>query len=851
MARRIWNEEEDGSDKEPENSNEPSEETTAEVPQTASPNGWTRVIRTSSREEMISSLKRGECPTWVPRERSEVILARPMTVIKQISPFEAPEGPEDRRDQAQGLGDDIEDSKKDTQQPLARPDEIDRPGSALHSGDFHESPPPRAAPLALHDDSLPMHAEAGSRHGSRHFPSAWDNSSKPPSFSRFHADLNQMETFGEGSTRRSRAPSLGSSLSSSFVKRTPTSPLVYSAINAEPELIPTVPLSPSVGPDKHRRRTLPAETLQDMNVAAGTSQPPNFSRPLPAPRREASFPYQSHQPRRSLTSFTYQPLSNPQTPPFPRVRRPSMSSDTSPSQRASMVGSFEESIIRGRMSAPASRPLEFLAEIGVLGKGNCPPSLLVPPHVFVPFSAVFYNYPSTSGSRSLADDSPSPYVGNIDLEGTLEPAATRKHRKRHVTSSKTHDEPKSDNLSLENASLGQPNGERQKTQEERQKRRRSESPKAPPGGCYRVPQQGQLQIIIKHPDKKQSEGEHSENKHNDKKEVKVPAVKVYLVPYDLTGMQPGTRTFVRQRCFSSGPILEMPLSGGSHHIPLVDPLKDKQILRYLIHLKFCCLTQDRFYVYDNIRVVFANRVPEAKEKLRNEIQLPEPRFSTYRTTREVPLGSAGAKLATDKAFRRRSSGFSITGAGFDAMEGLVFDEQSNIAPPPLPPSGTSYHFSAGTRRSLAKSEPSHDTSPSRQTNRPLQSPNRPEAEGEETNGHDKIRPPESLKHEEALSPTTGFVASTSARGSPVPWSPDGGDLSTRSYSPAPAEPGGGLLAKRLRDHATRNGTKIGTENSAHDTRNGTHHPENGTNGTENATNGTETGTNGHTEQLLR
>ena len=830
MARRIWNEEEDGSDKEPENSNVPSEESTTEVPQTVSPTGWTRVIRTSSREELIESIKRGEGPTWVPRERSEVKLARPKTMIKQDSPLETTEGPKDRREQAQGLEDGIEDYKKDSQQALARPDEIDRPGSALHSGDFHESPPPRKAPLGLHEDSLPMHAETGSRNGSGRFPSPWDASSKPPSFSRFHTDLNQTEAFGEGSIRRSRAPSLGSSLSSSFVKRTPTSPLVYSAINAEPELIPPVPLSPSVGPDRNRRRTLPTETLQDLNVAAGNSQPPNFSRPLPAPRRENSFPYQSHQPRRSLTSFTYQPLSNPQTPPFLRVRRPSMSFDTSPSQRASMVGSFEESIIRGRMSAPASRPLDFLAEIGVLGKGNCPPSLLVPPHVFVPFSAVFYNYPSTSGSRSLADDSPSPYVGSIDLEGTLKPAATRKHRKRHVTSAKLHDESQSDSLSPENASLAQANGERRKTREERQKRRRSKSPKAPPGGCYRVPQQGQLQIIIKHPDKKPSEGEHSENKHNDKKEVKVPAVKVYLVPYDLTGMQPGTRTFVRQRCFSSGPILEMPLSGSPHPVPLVDPLKDKQILRYLIHLKFCCLAQDRFYLYDNIRVVFANRVPEAKEKLRNEIQLPEPRFSTYRPNREVPLGSAGAKLATDKAFRRRSSGFSITSAGFDAMDGLVFDEQSNIAPPPPPPSGTPYHFSAATRRSLAKSEPSHDSSPSRQASRPLLSPNRPEAEREETNGHDKTRLIESLKHEEALSPTTGFVASTSARGSPVPWSPDSSDLNTRSYSPAPAEPGGGLLAKRLRDHATRKSTKISAENGTHAAENGTYGTENGTNG---------------------
>lgn len=59
-------------------------------------------------------------------------------------------------------------------------------------------------------------------------------------------------------------------------------------------------------------------------------------------------------------------------------------------------------------------------------------------------------------------------------------------------------------------------------------------------------------------------------------------------------------------------MLEPPLSDKSQSTTISDPLKDKHVLRYLIHLKFCCPAKGRFYLYDNIRVVFANRVPDGK-----------------------------------------------------------------------------------------------------------------------------------------------------------------------------------------------------------------------------------------------
>jgi len=185
-------------------------------------------------------------------------------------------------------------------------------------------------------------------------------------------------------------------------------------------------------------------------------------------------------------------------------------------------------------------------------------------------------------------------------------------------------------------------------------KRRSTSPRAPPGGSYRIPEKGQLQIIIKNPNK--------------------TAVKLFLVPYDLAGMEPGTKTFIRQRSYSAGPIIETPLSSSPQS--LTSPA-DRPVLRYLVHLHMCSPSRGRFYLYKSIRVVFANRVPDGKEKLRNEVSLPEPKFSIYKPGRDSNIGislsnGAGASLAAEKAYRRCSSGFALghSQRNFDAMDGI-------------------------------------------------------------------------------------------------------------------------------------------------------------------------------------
>lgn len=248
------------------------------------------------------------------------------------------------------------------------------------------------------------------------------------------------------------------------------------------------------------------------------------------------------------------------------------------------------------MSTTPSKPLSFVAQIGVLGLGKCKASLRCPTHVTLPFPAYFY---------SVGDyDSPSPYVGQIDLDTALSAEKTK-------------------------------------------------SSKIPPGvgGAYRIPQQGQLQIVIKNPNK--------------------TAVKLFLVPYDLKGMDVGTKTFIRQKSYSASNALLSDLPACS--AVAMKREKEKDALRYLIHLHIVCPRRGRYYLHKSVRVVFANRVPDGKEKLRNEVLWPEPKFSPWKAenSTSTPAFSAGGR-------KRSSSLFGMMG-----MNGRPSGKKENT-PTPLP-----------------------------------------------------------------------------------------------------------------------------------------------------------------------
>ncbi|KAG0649200.1 hypothetical protein D0Z07_4495 [Hyphodiscus hymeniophilus] len=496
----------------------------------------------SDRVELIQRLKRGQNPAWFPN--------RNLGSALQEYDYTTPTKPSLAHSNSSLLlpSADISETSRthtlDVQHTQAGL-EIERPRSALHSGDFTERE---------------SQGDSGSQLYAGRPPSPWLSTSPPRNFSPFQLDTRFPPADSLDRTH-SQAPSLSSSYSSSFVLKPPTSPLVQSESNEDIDFsinVNAIDITPQFQRNP-RRHTLQASGSIPSTPSVPTAA--SFNRPLPHLRRDATYPYQAHQPRRSLASNppTSQVGSSPQTPAF--SRRPSYTSDSSPLQ---MVGSYEESILRGRMSTTPSKPLNFLAQIGVLGLGK----------------SVFYSYETTSHGRAgQAEEGPSPYVGQIDLENNLPnlDEAREGKRKRHVTNpTRSHTDDHDVDVTNTNHL-----SEREIRRAEKQKRR-STSPRAPPGGSYRIPEKGQLQIIIKNPNK--------------------TAVKLFLVPYDLA---------------------------------------------------------------------------DGKEKLRNEIQLPEPRFSVYKPGRDSSLGlglisGAGASLAAEKASRRRSAGFALGASqrNIDAMDGI-------------------------------------------------------------------------------------------------------------------------------------------------------------------------------------
>ncbi|KAK3906877.1 hypothetical protein C8A05DRAFT_11391 [Staphylotrichum tortipilum] len=635
----------------------------------------------SDRAELIERLKRGESPTWISNRRLESLFHQnkasspprtPQPTTSPTSPglLPAPIITPEKADPAQG--------PPAITSLLQEGLNIERPRSALHSGNFT---PVELSPRAPGSDDDGVGDGSGSRFRPPQDP--WLSASPPRDYTPFSFEQGTA-SYRREAFRFAGPSSLSSSLSSNFVYQPPTSPLVQSESNEELDL--TLPLNgfniDANSPRNPRRHTL---NLGHSPLANASSHR------QPGLRREGTHPYQAHQPRRSLNSTPNFALTgtSPQTPAsFFRARRPSFSSEASPLQHASMVGSYEESILRGRMSTTPSKPLQFMAQIGVLGLGKCKASLRCPAHATLPFSAVFYNYASASaaGGSSKMEDGPSPYVGQIDLENGLPnpeegQRAKRKLQSRYQDLKVAADDGPSAHESPNDASEGDgipPKAARPQ--------RASRSVKAPPGGAYRIPEKGQLQIIIKNPNK--------------------TAVKLFLVPYDLAGMEAGTKTFIRQRSYSAGPIIESEVPATTKDGQVPDA--DRPTLRYLIHLHICCPSKGRYYLYRSIRVVFANRVPDGKEKLRNEVTYPDPRFTPYKPTRVMhpqllgnnslaaPAGASyassfninsippGAALAAERAFRRRSMGYTAYGQhGYQQPLHQPFQQPPELPRPPV------------------------------------------------------------------------------------------------------------------------------------------------------------------------
>ncbi|KAL4774714.1 hypothetical protein BDW60DRAFT_181889 [Aspergillus nidulans var. acristatus] len=531
----------------------------------------------------------------------------------------------------QSTGNSLYQDFRDRDSELASPAEIERPRSALHSGDFREGTP--QLERQQHSPQPPI-PDRGINNGLPFFSSSptspWFAAPSFPPRTQT-APLQALEA-RVTEANRTPAPSLAP-FSSSYVLKAPTSPLVHQANNTDLDFSSRTESNNrlTLFDKANRRRTLPPDSFRDLQAGSANSG-------AHCPIRWDSLSSNSRSSRRSLASSYSLQLASSVQGHYTKPRRPSISAELVSRTHAPMVGSYEESILRGRMSTCPSKPLDFTAQIGVLGKGKTKGSLKCPPHVTVRFPAVFYSYPTSGSGRTISDDSPSPYVGMIDLENSL-PKDTSCHSRRR----RRHQDPvENTNAHNNDESMRTKHNDREAIRRRDKRHRRAESPKAPAGGCYRIPQQGQLQVMIKNPNK--------------------TAVKLFLVPYDLSDMEPGTKTFIRQRSYSAGPIIDMPLSARSNYgtdrpeasLTNSDDPNEKPVLRYLIHLNICCPSRGRYYLHSSIRVVFANRVPDGKEKLRNEIQHPEPRYSPYKPSRDPTSLRVSTRFNADQGEKRPS-----------------------------------------------------------------------------------------------------------------------------------------------------------------------------------------------------
>lgn len=274
-------------------------------------------------------------------------------------------------------------------------------------------------------------------------------------------------------------------------------------------MVPTI-----ISPPNHHSPFVAVRRLSRLSISAmeDTDQEEETNSSIPIPTSSSRMQYTHHNThKRSTLAFSTSPIIF--NADWLGERRNSL---TDNSHHGCFVGSFEESLFSGRMSSMPSKPIMFHCQIGVLGHGSdCKPSLKCPPHWSILFPATFYKLPQQDQDYTPV----TPYVGTVDIG----------------------------DYALNEL-------------------KKSTSP------GYRIPAKGQLQVVVKNPNK--------------------TAVKLFLIPYDFTEMPKNTKTFLRQKSYTQG----------------------TKILRYAIHVQICRTEKKRIYLYKTMKVVFSNQKMDAREK---------------------------------------------------------------------------------------------------------------------------------------------------------------------------------------------------------------------------------------------
>ena len=182
-----------------------------------------------SREELIQSIKRGDSPAWAHQNSGR----KPTNQATRLNLLREFEKKYDSAPYMDNVGPDV--SGVDERSELASPSEIERPRSALHSGDFREGAAQNQETKFLDFGGYNSSPQPSSskRYGSSPTTPWFNHVTSARHISR---DAEASPLTGQHARSilgaRSRAPSLGS-FSSSYILKAPTSPLVKQSNNTD------------------------------------------------------------------------------------------------------------------------------------------------------------------------------------------------------------------------------------------------------------------------------------------------------------------------------------------------------------------------------------------------------------------------------------------------------------------------------------------------------------------------------------------------------------------------------------------------------------------------------------------